>query len=257
MLGIAASMAVASPATAGQRPTTAASARAVKPVRDASPAKAPPPANQLYGVSCPSAKHCVAVGINENAADAGTGGGALIQTWNGKTWASFAPKAPKGALSATLLGVSCTAVKNCVAVGVGGDGAHGGLTSFAEHWNGTSWSSAGKISWPNGTSHPYLVAVSCRSANSCVAVGFIDADLADRGHTGKAATTSWNGKTWTASTVPAPGKGKGKASLFSEVSCPAAGGCLAVGQLGPYNSDEGSGLAGFWSGTSWKLGTTP
>jgi hypothetical protein len=43
--------------------------------------------------------------------------------------------------------------------------------------------------------------------------------------------------------VPAPAKGK--ASLSSEVSCPAAAVCLGVGQLGPYNSDEGSGLAGF------------
>lgn len=45
MLGGAASMAVAGPATAGQRPTTAASARAVKHVRDVKPAKAPPPTN--------------------------------------------------------------------------------------------------------------------------------------------------------------------------------------------------------------------
>jgi hypothetical protein len=203
MLGVAASMAVASPATAGQRPTTAASAkavnpvRAVKPLRAVRPAEAPPPANQLYGVSCPSANDCVALGINENAADTAKGGGALIQTWNGKTWTSVAPKAPKGALSATLLGVSCPTVKSCVAVGL------------------------------------YL----------------------DSGGAGVPLAETWNGKTWTATSVPAAGKGK--ASLFSEVSCPAAGGCAAVGQLGPYNSDEGSGLAGSWNGKSWKLGTTP
>jgi hypothetical protein len=64
--------------------------------------------------------------------------------------------------------VSCTAAKDCVAVGVGVDGAHGGLLSFVEFWDG---------------------------------------------------------KTWTATSVPPPGKGK--ASLFSEVSCPAAGGYAA------------------------------
>jgi hypothetical protein len=174
MLGVAASIAVAGPATAGQRPTTAPPAKAVKP-----------PANQLYGVSCASANDCVAVGVNANAADTGKRGGALIQTWNGTTWTSVAPKAPKGAVTAA-----------CIAVGTSGSDT----AEFA---------------------------------------------LAD----------AWNGKTWTATRVPAPGKGQ--AGLFSEVSCPAAFGCVAVGQLGPYNSDEGSGLAGFWNGRSWKLGTTP
>ena len=50
--------------------------------------------------------------------------------------------------------------------------------------------------------------------------------------------------------------GKGKASLFNQVSCPAGADCVAVGQLGTYNSDEGSGLAGLWNGKSWKLETT-
>jgi hypothetical protein len=375
----------------------------------AAPAKAPPPANQLYGVSCPSANDCVAVGINENAEATVKGGGALIQTWNGKAWSSVAPKAPKGALSTDLLGVSCatakscvavglylnsrdagvplaetwngkrwtpgtparpagstggqldnvscrtakscvavgsydtpagsaalaetwngtswtmarppepqgsvtgellklscpsatyclavglsssntaefaladrwngngwtrtpvqppasakhdadltgvscTSAENCVAVGVGVARTGGGVTSFAEFWNGRAWS-AGTIAWPTGVIHPFLVAVSCGSARSCVAVGSVDADFNDGGHTGKAAATAWNGKTWTAGKVAAPGKGK--ASLFNEVSCPAAAACVAVGQLGPYNSDEGSGLAGFRNGKSWKLGTTP
>ena len=375
----------------------------------AAPAKAPPPASQLYGVSCPSASDCVAVGIDENAEASVKGGGALIQAWNGKAWTSVAPKAPKGALSTELLGVSCPTAKSCVAVGlylngdgvgvplaqtwngktwtpgeparpagstggqldnvscrtatscvavgsyytaagsaalaetwngrswtlarppepkgsvtgelikvscpstaycvavgsygsntaelpvadvwngkswartpvqpptsakhdadltgvscasaescvavgVGGAGGGSGLASFAEFWNGKSWS-AGTISWPKGVSHPYLVAVSCGSASRCVAVGSVDADFNDGGHTGRAAATSWNGKTWTAGTVAAPGKGK--ASLFNEVSCPAAAACVAVGQLGPYNSDEGSGLAGFWNAKSWKLVTTP
>jgi len=367
--------------------------------------KAPPPANQLYGVSCPSSTYCVAVGINENAEV--NGGGALIQTWNGATWTSVAPKAPKGALSTELLGVSCATAKSCVAVGLSlnsggigvplaetwngrtwaagtparpagstggqldnvscptakscvavgsystnagsaalaeswngsrwtmsrppepkgrvtgelikvscpsarycvavgtsstktadfalaeswngtswarmtvaptsdkygstltgvscpsaancvavgtGSAAGGGLSSFAERWNGKTWS-AGKISWPANTRSPYLVAASCRSAASCLAVGFADANFDAGGHTGRAVATAWNGKTWTPTTVPAPAKGK--ASLFNEVSCPAAAACVAVGQLGPYNSDEGGGLAGFWNATTWKLATTP
>ena len=95
MLTIAAAGLIALPATLG-----------------AAPAKAPPPASQLYGVSCPSASACVSVGIDENAEASVKGGGALIQAWNGKAWTSVAPKAPKGALSTELLGVSCPTAKS-------------------------------------------------------------------------------------------------------------------------------------------------
>jgi len=217
----------------------------------AGPAKAPPPANQLYGVSCPSANDCVAVGINENAET--SGGGALIQSWTGKTWTSVAPKAPKGALSTDLLGVSCATAKSCVAVGLYLNSG-GVAVPLAETWNGKTWT-PGTPARPKGSTGGQLDNVSCRTAKSCVAVGFIDADFNDGGHTGKAAATAWNGRSWTAATVAAPGKGK--ASLFNEVSCPAAAACRAVGQLGPYNSDEGSGLAGFWNGKGWGLRTTP
>ena len=400
MLGVAASTAVASPATAAQRPAAASPAGA---------AKAPPPANQLFGVSCVSPKFCVAVGLNENAEESVKGGGALIQTWNGKTWKSVAPKAPKGALSAQLVdvscksaiacvavgdylnaggtgvplaeiwngktwtptapatpkgssggqllgvscaaakscvavggdftnsggaalaeswngskwtvsrppepkgsvvgdlnkvsctstlhciavgswgtntagsaladvwngatwarlsvpapavgkedadltGVSCPSAKSCVAVGTGTTGLKGGLVSFAEFWNGTTWAT-GKISWPKGVSNAFLYGVSCRSAKSCLAVGNLNINVNDGGHTGRAGATSWNGKTWTAASVPAPGKGK--ASLFVGVSCLSAANCVAVGQFGPFNSDEGNGLAGFWNGKRVSLATTP
>lgn len=205
---------------------------------------------ELLKVSCPSATDCLAVGLSgSNTAES-----ALADRWNGKSWTRTPVQPPASAKhDADLTGVSCTSAGNCVAVGVGTARAGGGVTSFAEFWNGRAWS-AGTISWPHGVSHPYLVAVSCGSARSCVAVGSVDANFNDGGHTGKAAATAWNGKTWTAATVAAPGKGK--ASLFNEVSCPAAA-CRAVGQLGPYNSDEGSALAGFWNGRGWSLRTTP
>jgi hypothetical protein len=400
MLGVAASTAVASPATAAPRPAAASPAGA---------AKAPPPANQLFGVSCVSSRYCVAVGLNENAEESVKGGGALIQTWNGKAWKSVAPKAPKGALSAQLLGVSCKspiacvavgdylnaggngvplaeiwngktwtptapatpkgssggqflgvscaaakscvavgsdftnsggaalaeswnggkwtlsrppepkgsvvgelnkvscpsttrciavgswgtntagfaladswngttwartpvpapavgqqdadltgvscpAAKSCVAVGTGTTGLKGGLVSFADFWNGATWKT-GKISWPKGVSNNFLTGVSCASAKSCLAVGNANINVNDNGHTGRAAATGWNGKAWTATTVAAPGKGK--ASLFTEVSCLSAANCVAVGQFGPFNSDEGNGLAGFWNGKRVSLATTP
>ena len=65
----------------------------------------------------------------------------------------------------------------------------------------------------------------------------------------------WNGKSWTVRAVPAPAKGH--ASVLNGVSCLSAANCLAVGQFGPFNSDEGNGLAGFWNGKRRGLATTP
>jgi hypothetical protein len=63
------------------------------------------------------------------------------------------------------------------------------------------------------------------------------------------------GEAWTPAKVPAPGKGK--ASVFNEVSCVSAVSCVAVGQLGPFESTEGNGLGGLTNGTSWKLVAAP
>jgi hypothetical protein len=291
MLGVAASTAVASPATAGQTPATASPARA---------AKAPPPANQLFGVSCVSSKYCVAVGLDENAEHSVKGGGALIQTWNGKTWTPSAPATPKGSSDGQLVGVSCASAKSCVAVG--GDFTNSGGAALAESWNGSRWTLS-RPPEPEGSVVGELNQVSCTSAAHCIAVGSSDTNTAsfaladswngggwtrmsvtvpasgkedadltgvscpsakscvadinvnDGGHTGRAGAASWNGKAWTATSGPA--LGKGKASLFAGVSCLSAANCLAVGQLGPFNSDEGNGLAGFWNGKRVSLATTP
>jgi hypothetical protein len=86
-------------------------------------------------------------------------------------------------------------------------------------------------------------------------VGFIDWNPNDNGaSTGRAAASVWNGKTWTATTVAAPGKNK--ASLFDGVTCLKAAYCVAVGQAGPYDSTSGTGLSGFWNGKTWHLVTT-
>jgi len=53
--------------------------------------------------------------------------------------------------------------------------------------------------------------------------------------------------------VPAPGKGK--SSLFTDVTCLSATDCVAVGQVGPAGSanDTSTALSGFWNGKSWRL----
>lgn len=100
VLGTAAAGVVASPATAEQTGTSAA----------------PPPADELFGVSCVSPKNCVAVGLDQNAY--ANRGGPLTETWNGKTWKIVTMKLPAAAISGQLSSVSCTSATAWVAVGL-------------------------------------------------------------------------------------------------------------------------------------------
>ena len=212
----------------------------------------PVPAGSVVGnlgeVSCPAAAYCVAVG--HVAANAGSS--VLADSWNGRTWRMMPVRPPaSGSTDAALDGVSCTSPGSCVAVGSGTPGSGGpGDTGFAERWNGSRWTGL-SVSWPRGTGNSYLVGVSCAAAGNCVAVGYSGAGVTAGGDTGKAAAVSWKGKTWTVTKVPAPGRGK--ASLFSDVSCLPAGSCVAAGQVGPAGSTEGIGLTGFWTGKAWRL----
>jgi hypothetical protein len=217
-------------------------------------AKPPVPAGSVVGnlgkVSCPTAAYCVAVG--DVAANAGSS--VLADSWNGRTWTRMPVRPPaSGSADAALDGVSCTSPESCVAVGSGTPGSgRPGRTGFAERWNGSRWTGV-SVPWPRGTGNSYLVGVSCAAPRNCVAVGYSGVSVTAGSDTGKAAAVSWQGKAWTVTKVPAPGRGK--ASLFSDVSCLPAGSCVAAGQVGPASSTESIGLTGFWTGKAWRLVT--
>jgi hypothetical protein len=81
----------------------------------------------LNGVSCPSAKRCVAVG-----ALTGRGFRSIAEAWNGHRWSIQPTPAP--ASGSLLWAVSCAAQADCVAVG------QRPKSPFIEHWNGARWS---------------------------------------------------------------------------------------------------------------------
>jgi hypothetical protein len=197
----------------------------------------------LFGVSCPATGNCTAVGTNE-------GGKALAAHWNGKTWSDQSVASPQ---QLNLLGsVSCTAVKDCVAVGTAGTATSSSftLTPLAEQWTGGKWAvltvpdpaPAGDISELNS--------VSCTSATACMAVG----DYMDQ--TGTSDTTvaaQWNGTTWTVVTTPSPATFSGLLS----VSCSSAAHCVAVGDSSTTVSGALSPLTEVWNGTTWTVVTAP
>jgi hypothetical protein len=202
---------------------------------------------ELGSVSCVSAASCVAVGLYFTS----TGGGALIDSWNGKTWSMMRGTVlPPGSRDGILTGVSCATAKSCLAVGYVTTAK--GLASLAEMWNGKKWVLT-SIPWPKGTTNPTLTRTSCPAVNRCVAVGIIDSTLSGDNNSGRAAAATWNGKVW--ATTPVAPPGKGKASLFNGVACLSAADCVAVGQAGPVNTTNGPGLSGFWNGKSWRLVT--
>jgi len=198
----------------------------------------------LDGVSCTSTTSCIATGtVLTNTSSA-----ALIESWNGKAWTRMKAPTLPAATFGELITVSCPSAKSCVAVG--DQSSSKGLSSLTEVWDGKSWV-VKPVTWPKGTSNELLSGVSCAAVNRCVAGGTIDSNLQAASNTGKAAAVTWNGKVWAVTSVPAPGKGK--ASSFEGMTCLSTANCVAVGQLGPSGSTNGTGLSGFWNGKSWRL----
>src|SRR6266567_1192735 len=72
------------------------------------------PYNWLFGLACPTASSCMAVGTNgDSAGNAVT----LGEGWDGTAWTIQQTADPTGAASGQLAGVACLSGSNCVAVG--------------------------------------------------------------------------------------------------------------------------------------------
>ena len=87
----------------------------------------------LYGVSCPAASYCMAVGADGRAA--------LSERWNGSSWRVFRIARTSGTRNRdSLEHVSCISTEHCVAVGVRNIPTRNYTNqTLAEVWNGSSW----------------------------------------------------------------------------------------------------------------------
>jgi len=182
---------------------------------------------ELLGVSCPTSTSCTAVGISE--AFEGTrspGAKTLVERWDGTAW-SVSPSPTPAAPFASLGAVSCASATSCDAVGMDSASLVATSKAFAEHWDGTAWKIV-TVATPKGAKTTLLSSVSCRSANSCDAVG-----LATNASGTKTLVEHWTGARWQIVSSANP-SGAVSASLAG-VSCPNASTCLAVGS---YNSSD-------------------
>ncbi len=209
------------------------------------PVSAPRPAPQnltLAGVSCISARFCMAVG------DASRGAGArpspafrdrtLAEVWNGSRWRIA--RTPSPSRESQFRGVSCTSQTACTAVG----SSAAGKWTLAERWNGIRWTiqhtpNIGHIGYTA------LTAVSCASPADCTAVGTYNG-----GQFG--ISEQWNGTRWTMQRLPSPGGAPGESPdvVPVSVSCPSAAACMAVG------TTQNMTLAERWNGSRWTVEPT-
>jgi hypothetical protein len=194
----------------------------------------------LFGVSCPAATFCVAVGNYQNRTGRHT---ILAEAWNGSSWSVLPAPPPAGARRSFLNGVSCVSATACTAVGSYQTRA-GQHVTLAERWNGTTWSLQPT---PNPATPPRsaLAAVSCTSASACTAVG---TSVDNSGVNPRTLAERWNGTTW--SLQPTPNKPFG--GFLAGVSCGSAAACIAVG-----NDNNGAPLVEAWNGTLWSIPATP
>lgn len=196
-------------------------------------ADAAPLAHELFGVSCVTARNCLAVGENLNTDTP------LAQTWNGTAWKVISVKLPPKTSRGALDRVTCRSATRCLAVGSFDRGT--ALFALADWWDGKTWS---PVQLPGAGGGALASGVSCASVKSCVAVGTFFARNGDS----LPLADIWNGSKWTQTKAPVP---KGTvASVLSSVSCVSANFCVAAGE---FSTNSGGGvLISKWNGKAWS-----
>jgi hypothetical protein len=168
-------------------------------------------------VSCLSGTFCEAVGSNAS--------GPLAAVWNGTSWTA---QTVAGPVSTALNSVSCTSASSCEAVGEVADNGEEG--TLAESWDGSAWT-VQTIPDPDTTQGAQLTGVSCASATSCTAVGWLtSSDISTDGQQ-QTVVETWDGTAWTLESSPNPGNG----NILQGVSCVSTQLCTAAGMT----NDEG------------------
>jgi hypothetical protein len=203
-----------------------------------------PDAETLHGLSCPSARRCMAVGSMPRTNQA-----AAAQQWSGRDWAATAQPVVKSSWGVSeLAAVSCVSAAYCIAVG--SHQVSPSSDDFAvvlERWDGTAWH---RMPRPGRGWVRSLVAVSCSGVGECMAVG----DRADRyDRDGDLKTRplilQLSGGQWRRLQAPvAPGIAT---TEMTGVSCATPTFCAAVGNYYADSSDSATAVAETWDGTAW------
>lgn len=171
----------------------------------------------------------------------------MAERWNGSHW-TVQSVVGQGPLGGEFEGVACPSANACTAVGSYRLPTSKRFATFAERWNGTSWS-VERVPDPTGGKliMDTLSAVSCSSASACAAVG----DITNRsGTVGEPLIEQWNGKQWSVGQISASLQGS-----LRGVACTSARACTAVGSLGDPASSSDVPLIMRSTGSAWAQTT--
>jgi hypothetical protein len=191
----------------------------------------------LYGISCPMVASCVTVGYATTSPDS-----ALVETYVAGTWT---PKTLRQGLEYPSLGaVWCASMTSCVAVGEAGPLEANGAQPLVESLSEGRWTPT-EPSIPDTAISGSLDAVSCVTAEWCIAAGFFRDSQADTHVLFEVLSDG----SWTPEVGPTPSPGSSQAGIRS-VQCFTATSCDAVGFYGGISSSNG--LLETLSGTEWS-----
>jgi hypothetical protein len=202
--------------------------------RPASQSAYPTFSGRLYGVVAVSARDVWAVGLHPDSS--------LIVHWDGRTWSQSL------AGQGYFIGVAASSARDVWAVG--GTSWFSPTQTFAEHWNGSSWT---QVRTPNPAGGGMFTAVAATSPRNAWAVG-----LAGPGPGVPSPATPliehWDGRHWTIQKYQVPAQG----GVFDGVAATSPCNAWAVGWTG-LNS-EGTGqrtLIEHWNGKAWTRVPSP
>ncbi len=198
----------------------------------------------LGGVSCATARHCVAVGTASGSTSAfgATGLASVIETWNGAKWALRTIRTAASTL-VDLTGISCVTSAFCVLAGIAYSNTDARL--YLRSWNGTRLTAMKLAAAKSSTGELLVTGVSCATRTNCAVSGISDASN-DLVH---AFTQVWKGTAWQPVTATWP-KGTAESELLG-LSCYGQHACDAVGAAGSDAAPHATSAA--FNGRSWTV----
>lgn len=123
---------------------------------------------------------------------------------------------------------------------------------FAEHWNGSSWSTQRMV---NPGRAVELISVSCYAPNNCIAVGAYGSSFLSSAKT-KPLIERWDGVRWRQVAISAP-KAKDSQDALYSVSCTVFGQCTALGGIEALRNGSIRTYSERFDGLQWTRSSAP